>query len=216
MSERVAAPTGVLWDVGASVGTYYALRLAGADERSALLAATTLAVARILWVAWRRRRVTWFAAVMLAVFGLGLLWTFVAGDARALLLRDPVVTAGVGTVFLLSAAARRPLTLAAAKASRPGRAEALETLHRGRPDVRRRFLVSALVWGVGLLAAAVGHVVLVSTLPIDVMVGLGELIQWGTIGLLMTWNVVYTIPMWREIDAPRATADGSTGATTSG
>ena len=45
MSERVAAPTGVLWDVGACVGTYYALRLAGADERSALLAATTHAVA---------------------------------------------------------------------------------------------------------------------------------------------------------------------------
>lgn len=209
MSERAAALAGAAWDLGACVGAYYALRLAGADEWTALLVATVLAAARLVWVAVRRRRVTWFAAVMLAVFGTGLAWMLVTGDVRSLLLRESVVTAGVGTVFLLSAVWGRPLTLSAAQTSRPGRADALAELYRTRPDVRRRFVVSALVWGVGLVIEAAARVPLVTTLPVDVVVGLNELLLWGAIGLLSAWSLVYTVPVWREVDATPAPPDGS-------
>lgn len=211
MSERAAALTGAAWDLGACVVVYYALRLAGVDERTALLVATVLAAGRLVWVAVRGRQVTWFAAVMLAVFGIGLLWTLATGDVRALLLKESVVTAGVGTVFLLSAVWGRPLTLSAAQTSRPGRADALAGLYRTRADVRRRFVVSALVWGAGLLIEAAVRVPLVATLPVDVMVGLGELMFWGTIAVLTAWNLVYTYPVWREVDRDphRPAGDGA-------
>lgn len=201
MTRRAGAFIGMAWDLGVTLGVYYGLRLAGVPERPALLAATVLAVSRLVWVALRRRQVTWFAAVMLAVFGLGLLLTFVAGDARFLLLKDSVVTAGVGVVFLLSAAYGRPLTLSAAQTGQPWRAAAIDDLFRNRADVRRRFGVSAVVWGLGLLLESVVRIPLVYALPVDTMVGLSEALLWGTIATLIAWNLAYTFSIWRELDA---------------
>lgn len=187
-TDRSAGLLGMVWDLVASVGVYYALRLAGVDERPALLAGTILAATRLIWVAVRRRQVTWFAAVMLAVFGLGLLLTFLAGDARFLLLKDSIVTAGVGIVFLLSTLAGRPLTVSAAQTSQPWRAAAIDEMFRNRPDLRRRFVIP-----------------LVYTLSVDTMVGLSELMFWGTIGLLMVWSLFYTRAVW-QTDSVKAAA----------
>lgn len=176
-----------------------ASQAAGASERTALLAATVLAASRLVWVALRRRQVTWFVAVMIAVFGLGLLLTFLAGDARVLLLKDSVVTASVGTVFLLSAVSGRPLTLAAAQTTQPWHAAALDDLFRRRADVRHRFVVSALVWGVGLLLESAVRIPLVYTLPVDAMVAISEALLWGTIISLLAWNLVYTRSVWWQV-----------------
>jgi hypothetical protein len=188
------------WDLGVTLGVYYGLRLAGVPERTALLAATVLAAARLVWVVLRSRQVTWFGALMLTVFGLGLLLTFIAGDARFLLLKDSIITAGVGVVFLLSAASGRPLTLSAAQTSQPWRAVALDGLFRRRADVRRRFVVSAVVWGVGLLLESTARIPLVYALPVDTMVAVSEALLWGTIAVLMAWSLVYTHTVWRDVE----------------
>lgn len=201
MAGRATALVGMVWDLAATVGTYYALRLAGVSERPALLVATLLAASRLVWVAVRRRQITWFAALMLTVFGLGLLLTFLSGDARFLLLKDSAVTAGVGVVFLLSAASGRPLTLSAAQTSQPWCAAALDDLFQRRADVRRRFAVSAVVWGVGLLLEATARIPLVYALPVDAMVGISEALMWGTIAVLMAWNLAYTRTVWRDVYA---------------
>jgi hypothetical protein len=200
VANRATAFIGVAWDLGVTLGVYYGLRLAGAPERTALLAATVLAASRVIWVALRSRQVTWFAALMLTVFGLGLVLTFLAGDVRFLLLKDSIVTAGVGVVFLLSAASGRPLTLSAAQTSQPWRAAALDELFRRRADARRRFVVSAIVWGVGLLLESTARIPLVYALPVDTMVALSEALLWGTIAALIAWNVVYTHTVWRDVD----------------
>jgi hypothetical protein len=199
VANRASALIGMAWDIGATLGVYYGLRLAGVPERTALLVATVLAATRLVWVVVRRRQITWFAALMLTVFGLGLLLTFLVGDARFLLLKDSIVTAGVGTVFLLSAASRHPLTLSAAQTSQPWRAAELDELFRRRADVRRRFVVSAVVWGVGLLLESTARIPLVYTLPFDTMVALSEALLWGTIATLMAWNLVYTRTIWRDV-----------------
>lgn len=197
MANRASALVGIAWDIGATLGVYYGLRLAGVSERIALLVATVLAATRLVWVVVRRRQITWFAALMLTVFGLGLLLTFLAGDARFLLLKDSIVTAGVGTVFLLSAVFGRPLTLSAAQTSQPWRAAELDEMFNRRADIRRRFVVSAIVWGVGLLLESVARIPLVYTLPFDTMVALSEAMLWGTIGILMAWSLVYTRAIWQ-------------------
>lgn len=212
MGRAASTVIGMVWDLGATLGVYYGLRLAGVSERPALLTATVVAAARLVWVALRRRRVTWFAALLLAVFGLGLLASFLVGDARFLLLKDSLVTAGVGTVFLLSAAHGRPLTLSAAQTSQPWHAAALDALFDRRADVRRRFTVSAVVWGAGLLLEAGIRIPLVYALPIDTAVGLSEVLLWGTIAVLLVWNLGYTWTVWREVNTaePDPAAAGRT------
>jgi hypothetical protein len=204
VANRASALIGMAWDIGATLGVYYGLRLAGVPERIALLTATVLAATRLVWVVVRRRQITWFAALMLTVFGLGLLLTFLVGDARFLLLKDSVVTAGVGAVFLLSAAFGRPLTLSAAQTSQPWRAAELDELFHRRADIRRRFVVSAVVWGVGLLLESTARIPLVYTLPFDTMVALSEALLWGTIATLMAWNLVYTRAIWRDAGTTQA------------
>lgn len=200
MIGRATALWGVVWDLGATIGVYFGLRAFGVSERTALLVATLVAASRLGWVALRRREITWFGALMLAVFGLGLLLTFVAGDVRFLLIKDSVVTSGVSLVFLLSAFGR-PLTLSAAQTSQPWRAAALAEMYETRPDQRRRFVISSVVWGVGLLAESVVRIPLVLTLPVDTMVVLSEVLLWATIAALMTWSAIYTRSMWKDVTA---------------
>ncbi|OZM71096.1 hypothetical protein CFN78_21745 [Amycolatopsis antarctica] len=199
MSARSAALFTAAWDIGATVGTYYVLRLAGVSERTALLVAGVLAATRLVWVAIRRRQVTWFAATMLAVFGLGLLLTFLSGDARFLLFKDSILTAGLGLVFLLSAVTGRPLTLSAAQTAQPWWAGRLDEMFQHDADVRRRMIISAVVWGVALLTEAVLRVPLVYTLPVDVMVAVSDVLLWGTLALVAAWNLVYTRALWRTL-----------------
>jgi hypothetical protein len=183
--------SGLLWDVGAPLVAYYALRLLGASEWVALLVATLAAGVRLVWVAVRARQVTWFAAVMLAVFGLGLALAFVGGDARFLLVKDSFGTALVGLVFLASLLGGKPLTLSAFQTSQPWKAREMEEFYRTIPPVRHTFRLSAVVWGVGLLLEAIVRIPLIYLLPIDVMVGVSTAMMVAVIVGLSLWNGWY-------------------------
>lgn len=196
-SGRRGMVTGLLWDVGGSVGAYYALHALGASDGVALLAAAVVAGGRIAWVAVRDRTLDAFASVMLLVWGVGLGLSFLAGDARFLLLKDSVTTAAVGAAFLVSILARRPLTLAAAKSWNPAGAPELEDRFATRPAARRAFTVSALVWGVGLIVESLVRVPLIYALPVDVMVGLSTVIMITAFSLLGIWNGWYTARVQR-------------------
>ncbi len=183
--------SGLLWDVGAPLVGYYALHLLGASDWVALLVATLAAGLRLAWVALRDRQVTWFAAVMLAVFGLGLALAFVGGDPRFLLLKDSFGTGLVGLVFLASLFAGKPLTLSAFQTWQPGRAREMEEHYRTIPMVRRSFRVSSTVWGVGLILEALARIPLIYTLPVDVMVGVSTAMMVTVIVGLSAWNAAY-------------------------
>jgi hypothetical protein len=183
---------GLAWDVGLPVAAYYALRLAGATDWVALLAASGIAAARTVWGAVRHRTLNQFAVLMLLVYGIGLLLAFVSGDPKVLLLKSSLVTAAVGAVFLVTAIlGRRPLTLAAAQSFLPARAEALSERYRSEPHVRRGFRLTSAVWGVGLLAEAVLRIPLVVLLPVDIGVGASEGLFVATFVALMVWNGWY-------------------------
>jgi hypothetical protein len=184
-------PGALLWDVGAPLVTYYALHLLGVSDWVALLAATVAAGLRLVWVAVRTREITWFAAVMLAVFGIGLALAFVGGDPRFLLVKDSFGTALVGTVFLASLAFGKPLTLSAYQTWQPGQAREMEEFYRTLPPVRSMFRRSAVVWGVGLWLEATIRIPLIYLLPIDVMVGLSTGMMVAVIVGLSVWNGWY-------------------------
>jgi hypothetical protein len=182
---------GLAYDVGAPLVGYYTLHGFGASDRGALLTAAAAAGARLVWVAARTRHITWFAAVMLAVFGAGTALTFTGGDPRVLLLKDSATTAMIGAVFLISLFSERPLTLSAAQTTRPTQAQRLAELYRGEPAARRAFRVSALGWGIGLLGEAVLRAPLVYLLPVDLMMGLSTAMMIVTMAGLATWNAAY-------------------------
>ncbi len=162
---------------------------------------TGLAGARLLWVFARARRVTWFGAVMLAVFGIGLVLAVVGGDPRVILLRDSFVTGGVGVVFLLSLLAARPLTFAALQSWQPAKAAELDAMGDDAPGVRRTFRVSAVVWGVGLLLEAGLRMPLIYVLPVDVAVGASTGMQIVAFTALGVRNAVYPIRAERRLSA---------------
>ena len=184
--------TGLGLDVGLPVGTYYVLHLLGVGDLVALLAATAVAAARISWDLVRRRTLNQFATVMLVVYGVGLALALFTGDARTILLRTSLITAGVAAVFLVTAAVgRRPLTLAAMQSFAPARAGEMAEQYRTDPDVRRGFRLSSTVWGVGLLTESVARVPLVLLLPVEVAVGATEALFVATMLGLGAWNVRY-------------------------
>lgn len=183
--------TALLFDVGAPLIAYYALHLLGATDWVALLVATLAAGLRLAWVAVRSREVTWFAAVMLAVFGLGLALAFIGGDPRFLLVKDSFGTALVGGVFLASLTFGKPLTLSAFQTWQPRQAGEMERYYRTLPPIRHMFRRSAIVWGVGLLLEATIRIPLIYVLPIDVMVGVSTGMMVAVIVGLSIWNGWY-------------------------
>jgi hypothetical protein len=195
---------GLGWDIGLPLVAYYALHLAGVGDTPALLAATGIAAVRICWAAVRERSLNPFATVMLVVFGLGLVLSLVSGDARFLLLKNSVVTAAVGCVFLATSVRGKPLTLAAMQGFAPAQAATLREGYRTNPHIRRAGKVTSAVWGLGLLAEAVVRVPLVMMLPISVMVGLGEVLTIATFAILITWNVWYTRRLKARAEAAAA------------
>lgn len=189
-SRSVTAPMlhGVLSDIGLPLAAYYGLRALGADEWVSLLASTLVAGVRTVRTALRERRLNAFSALMLAVFGVGFVLTFVSGDPRVMILKNSAVTLTVGLLFLVTTVAGRPLTMAAAKAWAPGDAAAIDEAWAHDPAARRGYRVSALVWGLGMVSEAVLRVVLTYLLPVDVMVGLSDVLWIAVVGALVAWT----------------------------
>ncbi|KRF20620.1 hypothetical protein ASG90_18810 [Nocardioides sp. Soil797] len=188
-----AGVAGLLVDIALPLVAYYALHAAGTSDWAALLGATAAAGVRLVVVAIWRRETSWFSAIMLVVFGVGLALAFVGGDARFVLLKDSFTTVLLGAVFLGSLAGSRPLALAAAQASKPWQADELEELYRNEPSGRRAFRVSTFGWGLGLVAEAVVRVPLVYLLPVQVMVGLSTALMIGAMAGLAVWNIAYIL-----------------------
>lgn len=179
-------------DVGAPVVVYYPLRAFGVSTLVALAVAGGVAVLRVAYVGVRHRRFDGVAALMAGVFGIGLVLTLITGDPRVMLAKDSVVTGAAGLVFLGSCLIRRPIMYALIKRILPGsrRAEA-EERWRTEPGYRRTLTLMSAVWGGILLTEAVVRVVLVYSLPVDVMFGFSQVIQFAAIGLAIVWTAMY-------------------------
>lgn len=190
MSQNPMGPMirSMAWDLGLPVAAYYALHAAGVSDTIALLAGTLAAGARMIWVAVRSRSLSPFSMIMLAVFGVGLLFTLITGDPRFMLVKASVMSALIGAAFLVTAFRGRPLTLAAQQSFQPARSAEILEAYLANPRIREGHKVASTVWGAGLLAEATLRLILVYTLPVSVMVGLSTVMTIATFGGLMVWQ----------------------------
>ena len=167
MDSRIRSllPTLVV-DLVLPIGGYYLLRQFGVDEWIALAAGGVVSGLVLVAGIVRSRRVDGTAVFMLGLFAFGLLTLLLTGDERFAIAKDSLISLVLGLLFLGSLLTARPLLLVLVAKTAP----AVVARYEDSPAVRRTVRFATLLWGVGLLADAALRVVLVYTLPVDVMV----------------------------------------------
>jgi hypothetical protein len=184
----------LVWDVGLSIGVFYGLRALGTSANAAVLGATVAAAARVAYVAIIPRRFDAFAAFILSVWAVGLLLSFVSGDARFALAKDSLPTGLAGLIFLGTALAGKPMILSVLRRTEgrtpQGRA-ALDRRWATEPRFRRALIIMTSVWGVGMLAEAIVRIPVIYMLPIDAAAGLSGLMQIACFALLTVYTFVH-------------------------
>jgi len=143
----------------------------------------------------RRRRVDAVSLLVLAGIVLSLVAFLGGGGVRFLQLRERLVTAVIGCVFLGSAAIGRPLIYQLSRARIRGRVGAhqlgaFEQL-RDHPRFRRLMMVMTLAWGVALVAESAVCAVLVFTLSIKAYMVASSVIGYSALGAMTAWSWWY-------------------------
>jgi hypothetical protein len=173
----------------------------------ALIASSAPPIAWSVFEFARRRRIDALSLFVLAGIALSLLAFIGGGGVHFLQLREKLVTAVIGLIFLGSVLIGRPLIYEIARARLRRRsdseAEAFEAL-RDNVHFRRTMAVMTLVWGVGLIleAAVAGALVFVLTIHDFLMVG--PMVGYGVLGSLSLWTFWYVQRARRRGDARRA------------
>lgn len=182
---------GLALDVALPLATYYVVRALGFDDWVSLLGATIVAGLRTVYTAVRARTLNPFSAVMLLMFGVGLLLAFTTGSPQMVILKDSVGTAVIGSLFLITTVVGRPLTLEAYRSWSPDHSADIDRAWATDPRIRHLHRVISRVWGVGLLAEAIIRVPLVFLIPVDIMVTLSTVMQVAVTVALVAWSRSY-------------------------
>lgn len=167
---------------------------AGHGEVAGLLASSLPPLVWSLGGFVRRRRVDALSMLVLAGIALSLLAMLGGGSIRFLQLRENLVTALIGLVFLGSAAIGRPLIYQLARAGlarkSPLEVAAFEA-KRELPRFRRVMTLMTLVWGFGLLASSAVACALVVTLSVRDYLLVSPFVGYGSFGALILWTFWY-------------------------
>ena len=162
---------------------------------NALIASSAPPLAWSLVEFARRRRVDALSLLALAGIALSLLAFFGGGSVHLLQLREKLVTALIGLVFLGSAAIGRPLVYQLARAGlarrKPLELAAFEGL-RNDASFRRSMTMMTLVWGIGLLSEAALSCALVYVISIREYLIVGPIIGNASLGALGLWTFWYS------------------------
>jgi hypothetical protein len=189
----------VVFEVIVPMALFYGLRAAGVSQWSALMAGVLVAAPYVVWTVVRDRRVDLVALVTLSVLVLSVVLGLLSDDPRTLAIREGW-TAALGGLFgawmLVTVFVGRPaqLTLGRTIAEvKRGAEGAAAWAARWDTDARfrRGLRINTAAWGAVLLAGAVAHIVLVYTLPIDLISAVTNVVWFGSLGCLITWHLWY-------------------------
>nr|WP_020644446.1 VC0807 family protein [Amycolatopsis balhimycina] len=189
----------VVFEVVVPMALFYGLRAAGVSQWWALMAGVLVAAPYVLWTIVRNRRIDLVALVTLSVLVLSVVLGLLSDDPRTLVIREGW-TAALGGVFgawmLVSVFVGHPaqLTLGRTIAEvKRGADGAAAWAGRWESDARfrRGLRINTAAWGAVLLAGAVLHIVLVYTLPIDLIALVTNVAWFGSLAVLIAWHVWY-------------------------
>lgn len=142
----------------------------------------------------RHRRVDALSLLVLAGIVLSLIAFFGGGGVRFLQLREQLVNAVIGLLFLGSAAIGKPLIYQLARArirrGELGQIGSFEAL-REDPGFRRVMMLMTLSWGFALVAQSAACVALVFALSIKTYLIVSPIIGYSVLGAMTAWSVWY-------------------------
>jgi len=181
---------------------------AGSSPIVALSVAAVFPLIELAYEAVTTHRVGVIAIVAFIGIVVGFGLSFATGNPIFALLKDSVLTATFGAVFLATLATPKPLIyrLNLDLAGNDSAARAAAEKLWENPAAQRSFRLITLVWGLGLLAEAVTRVVAVFTLPIATATSASPIIAVVFIGGIFLWTTRYVKA--RRAAAARAAASG--------
>ena len=178
LAIEIAVPTAV----------YYGLHSLGASDFTALALAGVFPLARTLYQFAKDRTVNGLALVVLVTNVVGMLLTFVTGDARMMIAKDSLGSGITGLVILGSAFTAAPIMtktmrpfLTRDKAEREAAWERLSGSARFDAVLRR----CSVIWGIGFALESAVRVVGAFTLPVATMVWLSTTIFAAAFAVMM-------------------------------
>ncbi|WP_326945111.1 hypothetical protein OHS58_35275 [Amycolatopsis sp. NBC_00348] len=178
LAVEIALPTGV----------YYGLHSLGASVFLSLALSGVVPLARTLYQFAKDRTLNGLALVVLVTNVVGMLLTFVAGDARMMIAKDSIGSGITGLVILISAFGAQPIMTKAlrpflthGKADHEGAWERLTGNRRFETVLRR----ASFVWGIGFMLESAARIVGAFTLPVETMVWLSTVLFIGSFALIM-------------------------------
>jgi len=155
---------------------------------AALSVATLFPLVDTLAHLLRHRKLDAFGSLMLFTFLLTISLVAFGGSEKLLLVRESLVTAAVGLVFLVSLAFPKPLIfhLAVRFIAKPDFAS-------GWQHAYFRFVMRLMtfVWGVLLTGEAAVRVWMAFRLSTKTYLALSNVVLWGFIGAAILWTIVY-------------------------
>ncbi|MGG1513992.1 VC0807 family protein [Paenibacillus oryzisoli] len=136
----------------------------------------------------KHRKLDAFGSIMLFTFLLTIALVLMGGSEKVLLVRESIITAGVGLVFLISLLFRRPIMfyLAMRFIHNPSFADNWSVAY-----FRFVMRLMTLVWGIMLTLEAVVRVIMVYELSVSTYLALSNFVLYGFIGAAVLWTVVY-------------------------
>ncbi|MET8994670.1 VC0807 family protein [Amycolatopsis sp. Hca4] len=175
-------------EIAVPIGVYYALHSFGASDFTALAASGVFPLARTLYQFAKDRTLNGLALVVLVTNVVGMLLTFVTGDARMMIAKDSLGSGITGLVILASAFTAAPIMtktmrpfLTRGSAEREAAWERLGHNEQFNAILRR----CSVIWGIGFALESSIRIVGAFTLPVSTMVWLSTVIFAGSFAIIM-------------------------------
>ncbi|PGZ94185.1 VC0807 family protein [Bacillus sp. AFS029533] len=137
---------------------------------------------------WKYKKLDVFGGLMLFTIVLTLLLVFLGGSEKILLVRESLITASVGIIFLVSLLFKRPLIFYLGMRFIQNNRFAENWSIRYFRFVMR---LMTFVWGITLLAEAIVRVIMVYNLSTERYLFFSNYVLYGFIGAAILWNIIY-------------------------
>lgn len=182
----------LLLNVGAPIAAYELLTNVGASEVAGLLVASIFPLVAVALSAFRAQRLDVIGALSLAAIVLGVVGTLFLHDPRLLLVKDSVITGGLGLAFLGSVLTARPLLFVIARemtaGSDPAKLQRYDDLWASA-SYQRHSRQATVIWGLALVSEAIARVVVSFVVPPTVLVAVSPLLAAAVFGPLALWTI---------------------------
>jgi hypothetical protein len=189
---RWALHPGLLLNTAAPLAAYALLSRHRLSTLQALTGAAVFPVLAIVLTAARTRRLDLVGTLSLTAIALGIAGGFVLHDPRLLLVKDSIVTGGLGLACLGSLLLPRPLLFVLGRQFTAGydrtRTDRYDELWRSE-EFRARSRRATLVWGVALVAEASTRVALSYLVAPGTLLVISPLLAAAVFGPLAIWTI---------------------------